>query len=79
MAYAYDCKIVKDPVRRKEINEIFFFEDEEDFVIAENIVKSPWIENILQAFANSFIRIGVDNATPSETEEHCNKLLEEHV
>ena len=79
MTYEYDCKVVKNHDIRKEINEFFFFENDDDFVIADSIVKSPWIEHILQLFANSFIRIGVDNAGDYDTEEYCDKLLEEHV
>lgn len=74
--YKYDFSIYKGN-RKEEINEIFFFEDKEDFVIADNIIKSPWIEYILQLFAHSFIRIGVENAFDYEIREYCKKIMEE--
>ena len=61
---------------KKEINKIFFFEDKDDFVIADSIIKSPWIEYVLQQFAYSFIRIGVDNANEYEAKEYCDNILE---
>ena len=63
-----DYQLVKDEELRTKINELFFFE-KEDFVIVEGIIKSPWIEYLLQHFSHSFGRIGVDNATPEEMED----------
>lgn len=47
-----------------------------DFVIADSIIKSPWIEYVLQQFAYSFIRIGVDNANEYEAKEFGEKKKE---
>ncbi len=73
----YDYQIIKDEELRRELNRYFFFENEDDFVIIEGMVQSPWIEYILQMFAHSFIRIGVDNAPQDEVEKFCNDFLEE--
>ena len=51
----------------------------DDFIIADSVVESPWIEYILQLFANSFMRIGVDNALDDEIEEYCEKVMEENT
>lgn len=75
----YDYQIIKDEELRRELNRYFFFENEDDFVIIEGKVQSPWIEYILQMFAHSFIRIGVDNAPQDEVEKFCNDFLEEEA
>lgn len=76
LEYKYDFSVYKGE-KTEEINEIFFFENKDDFVIADNIIESPWIEYVLQMFAHSFIRIGVDNAFDYEIKEYCNKIMEE--
>lgn len=75
----YDYQLIKDEELRKELNGYFFFENEDDFIIIEGMVKSPWIEYILQMFAHSFIRIGVDNASQDEIEKFCNDFLKEEA
>ena len=79
LAYEYDYRVLKDEEKRKQINELFFFENMDDFIIADSVVESPWIEYILQLFANSFMRIGVDNALDDEIEEYCEKVMEENT
>lgn len=69
-SYKYDYAIVTDSETRKEINQFFFFEKNDDFVIADNVVSSPWIEHILHLFANTFTRVGVDNASDYEINEY---------
>lgn len=76
LEYKYDFSVYRGE-KTEEINEIFFFENKDDFVIADNIIESPWIEYVLQMFAHSFIRIGVDNAFDYEIKEYCNKIMEE--
>ena len=75
----YDYQLIKDEELRKELNGYFFFENEDDFIIIEGVVQSPWIEYILQMFAHSFTRIGVDNASQDEIEKFCNEFLEEEA
>lgn len=75
LEYRYDYSVYKGN-KAKEINKIFFFENQDDFVIADNIIESPWIEYVLQMFAHSFIRIGVDNAYDYEIKEYCHKIME---
>ena len=74
--YKYDYQTLTDEAERKRINEKFFFEDEEDFVLASDIVESPWIEHLMQKFSVSFIRIGLDNASEYETKDFCKEWLE---
>lgn len=62
-------------MRSTTINNYFFFDSDSDFVIAENVIVSPWIEYVLQMFANSFMRIGVDNALEYEIEDFCTEIL----
>ncbi len=73
----YDYQLINDEELRKELNRYFFFENENDFIIVEGTVQSPWIEYTMQMFAHSFIRIGVDNASQEEIEKFCNDFLEE--
>lgn len=73
--YKYDFTTYQGD-RKEEINKLFFFENESDFVMADDIITSPWIEYILQLFAHSFIRIGVDNAFDYEIREYCNRIME---
>lgn len=75
LAYEYDYKVEKSKEKREYINKYFFFDSDSDFVIAENEIVSPWIEYVMQMFANSFMRIGVDNALAYEIEDFCTELL----
>lgn len=75
LEYEYDYKVEKSKEKRKYINKYFFFESESDFVIAENVIVSPWIEYVLQMFANSFMRIGVENALEYEIQDFCTEIL----
>ena len=50
----------------------FLLTSDPGYAIAEGEVTSPWLEYVMQHFANSFIRIGVDG--PQKTE--INKLLD---
>ncbi len=77
LAYEYDYALQKSQEMKEYINKYFFFESESDFVIADSVVTSPWIEYVLQMFANSFIRIGVDNALSYEIEDYCTNFFME--
>lgn len=77
LAYKYDYALQRSQEMKEYINKYFFFESESDFVIADNVVTSPWIEYVLQMFANSFIRIGVDNALGDEIEDYCMEFFKE--
>ena len=76
--YKYDFSTYQGD-GKEEINNLFFFENECDFVMADGIITSPWIEYILQLFAHSFIRIGVDNALDYEIREYCNRIMEVNI
>jgi len=77
MKYEIDFINITDEEERKKIDQYFFFEKEDDFVIIEHVITSPWIEYMMQAFANSFTRIGVDNATNYEVEKYFNDIFKE--
>ena len=85
--YAIDCSIV-DAIEAGKLdtrtlcqtdlvkyNDMFFLENDE-YVNSIGIVKSPWIEHMVQAFAYSFARVGVDNASSDEVDEFFDRYLE---
>lgn len=74
----YDYQTIKDDELKRALNKYFFFENDDDFIIVEGLLQSPWIEYVLQLFAYSFTRIGVDNASKEEIEAFCNYFLEEN-
>lgn len=45
----------------------------DDYVIALYHMRSPWVEYLLQHFANAFSRIGVENAMEDEIIDFCKK------
>ena len=67
----YDYQVIKSKAKRTEINEKFYFESEDDFVMADQVVLSPWIEHVVHMFANNFTRIGVDNLSAENVKEYC--------
>lgn len=75
--YKYDYELITDEDKRKEINERFFFEDQADFVIMDNVIESPWNERLLQEFSFMFARIGLDNADAEQIEEYCKEIVGE--
>lgn len=75
----YDYKDIRDQEKREHINQKFFFEDEEDFVMIDCTVRPPWIERLLQEFTYLFSRIGLDNAEEEEIEAYCKELLGEGI
>lgn len=72
----YDFMIIQDEKERERINNTFFFESPDDFVIFLGCIKSPWIEYLMQKFAFSFIRIGVLTAERTNIEAHITNLME---
>lgn len=70
---AYDYVCIHSQKERECLNRIFYFDTEEDYVINLYQIQSPWIEYVLQHFANAFTRIGVDNASESEIEDYCDQ------
>lgn len=79
LAYEYDYKVEKSKEKREYINKYFFFDSDSDFVIVEDVIESPWIEYLLQMFANSFMRIGVDNALEYEIQDFCTEFLGDDI
>jgi len=58
----------------RRLQEIFWLEDEDDFVLEYATIKSPWIEHLMQRFSHSFIRIGVDGATKNDLSKLIEKI-----
>lgn len=58
----------------ERLNEHFWLETEDDFVIVEHNIKSPWVELLMQRFANTFTRIGVDGATRDDITKLVNSI-----
>ena len=46
--------------QREKYNESFFLEQTGDMIFPEEVIKSPYLEHLMQAFSFAFIRIGVD-------------------
>lgn len=72
--FKIDYRLIKDSDTRVGMNEKFFFEDANDFVIFDGVIKSPWIEYMMQRFANFFARIGIDNAEDCDIDNYCEEL-----
>ena len=59
----------KEIVEKNKVNEIFYFNTKDDFIIADYPIKSPWLEHLLQKFSNAYGRIGVDNPSKDDIED----------
>lgn len=59
--------------RLEHLKRHYFLLSHDDFVIMDQPIMSPWIEYLMQNFANSFTRIGVDGASPKEVSDFCKK------
>lgn len=71
----YDYQTIMSEDQRAEINHLFYFEDEDDFIVKLYQIQSPWTEYLLQHFANAFIRIGVDNWAKTTVENYCESFI----
>ena len=71
--FKIDSRCIENDTILKELNE-FFWLDNDDYVVVDGCVDSPWIEYLLQAFAFSFMRIGVDYPR-----ENCTEYIDELV
>ena len=57
-------------------NKKFFIFDEPGYASVVDEVDSPWIEYIVQHFANAFTRIGVDNISKEQIEVAINTIAD---
>lgn len=67
-------EILRGPCGRQRLellNGQYWLSNEDDFVIMDKPICSPWIEYLMQNFANSFVRIGVDGASSVEILNFC--------
>jgi hypothetical protein len=63
-----DHKLLMDihPDESLRLQKQFWLESDDDYIFEHDIVKSPWIEHLMQRFSHGFIRIGVDEATTDD-------------
>lgn len=59
---------------KNSFNEKFFVLDPPEYAIVVDEVDSPWIEYIVQHFANAFTRVGIDNLSKEQIEETVNRI-----
>lgn len=70
-----DAMVLKQEIRLK-LSELLFLENDDDFATVIGQIKSPIIEWLMQRFALSFIRIGIDRPTENDIESIINKTFE---
>lgn len=58
-------------------NKQFFLKEDPGYAISEGNVESPWLEYLMQHFANSFIRIGVDGPQKPEISKMLDRVCKE--
>ena len=64
-----------DKKTKEKYNNKFSLDIEPGYAIALCVVKSPWIEYLLQHFSNSFARIGVDNPDISSINQMLTTII----
>lgn len=62
----YDYLRILSGVEEERLNQQFYLETKDDVVEIKYEITSPWIERLMQNFAFSFIRVGVDTITKGE-------------
>lgn len=71
-----DDKNIKLSKRDKErYNQKFFILSDPGYSTIIDEITSPWIECVVQHFANAFIRIGIENLSESQIEVEINNML----
>lgn len=55
-----------EPKDRTNYTESFWLNSDDDFVICESNILSPWREHLMQRFSHSFCRIGLDGPTDND-------------
>ena len=74
----YDyLRILRTP-QLEELNQQFYLESSKDAVENKFEIKSPWIERLMQNFAFSFIRVGVDTITKTDGKKLSKQILKEN-
>ncbi|MDN0032241.1 hypothetical protein QVN85_04935 [Oscillibacter valericigenes] len=74
IANEYDGMLLSE-TDRSDVNEKFFLESKNDFATSEETIKSPWIEWLLQRFALSFMRIGVEDVDKDKVDEYFDQTI----
>lgn len=77
LKYEIDNKNIRLSESDKNIfNEKFFVLDDPGYAMVIDEVDSPWIEYIVQHFANAFTRIGVNNISKEQIEVTINTIID---
>ena len=50
----------------KRYSDLFWLEQEDDYVDCDTIIQSPWREHLMQRFSHDFSRIGLDGPTKTD-------------
>lgn len=75
LKYDIDNKNIRLSEDEKNVfNEKYFVLDPPGYAMVVDEVDSPWIEYIVQHFANAFTRVGVDNLSKEQIEETINTI-----
>lgn len=59
----------------EKYNKMFFLTKSHDIIYPETIIRSPYLEWVMQKFSNAFIRIGVDYPDKDKTVSHWKKNI----
>ena len=74
----YDYLRILGTPQLEELNQQFYLETSKDVVENKYEITSPWIERLMQNFAFSFIRVGVNTITKTEGEKLSKQVLKEN-
>lgn len=74
----YDYLRILGTPQLEELNQQFYLESSNDAVENKFEIKSPWIERLMQNFAFSFIRVGVDTITKDDEKKLSKQILKEN-
>lgn len=58
--------LILDANSAEHYSHFCWIEDKDCYTGLDGLISSPWCEHLMQRFANSFVRIGIDGATPED-------------
>ena len=69
--YSEIIKLENGNMELEKLNSRYFLESDDDFVIFDGQIDSPWIEHLLQNFSSAFARIGVETLSNKDLCTFC--------